>query len=354
MSTVLEITPGVPPDWPELTTGLPAAVRPRWITFGQSWYPGAYHTYALRDADGGCIAALGGAVLPERPAVARRDPYAILSGELAAAGFLPHGPHPWQGLDPGAPFPCLMLMYPYYQTLPVGSAAAEPAVLYEYVATLVDWAAGQGVRSIVLPYLTAGSEDLVVALRKAGFGVGHLLDRCDLPVKWSDFDGYLATLPSKRRIEVRRELAQTAERGLVPVCRPLAAREPELLDLRCQLVAKYSGTVDRAAEAAMLESIRAHVRDEDLCVFALLDGNRTVSFSLFIQDGSEWTAMLTGSDYTTANSALGYFSTLFYQPIREASGRGIHQISYGPASVDAKRRRGCTVSACYVAELRIA
>ncbi|MGL5858922.1 MAG: GNAT family N-acetyltransferase [Angustibacter sp.] len=347
----LDVVPGIPGDWAGLASGAPAVAQPRWITFGRSWYPGDYHTFALRDPDGRCSAALGGALLPSRPVVARRDPYAMLSGQLARDGFLASGPHPWQGVDPADVFPCLLLMYPNYQAFPLGPGAHDPAVLRRLVHELLQWGRRSGARSVVFLHLTPRAAPLTAVLAAAGFRVGHLIDRCDLPVTWDSFDGYLGSLPSKRRVEVRRELGRIAQRGLDPVRRPLADDEPELLALRCQLVEKYTGTVDPAQEAAMLSAIRAHVPPEDLQVFALVADSRTVSCSLFVRDGQEWTAMMTGSDYTDARSSLGYFSTLFYQPAQAAAEAGIRLISYGPASVDAKRRRGCVVSPCLVAEL---
>lgn len=345
--------PGIPADWSDITAGAPPVANSRWITFGQSWYPGKFHTYEMRSRSGECVVALGGTVLEQPAQPARRDPYAILSGAVADQGFLPDGPHPWLGSQPSDLFPCLLLMYPYYQTFPVGTGADDPAALHTYLTELISWCRDRGVRSIAMLYLVPRADPLMRRMRESGFTIHPLIDRCDLDVTWDGFDGYLRSLPSKRRVEVRRELAQIEHRDLVTVSRPLAADEPELLDMRCALVAKYTGGADRAAEAHMLDQIREHVSAEDIVVFAVMEGDRTVSFSLFIQDGDEWSAMLVGSDYSTPNSAFGYFSTLFYQPAEQAPGRGIKKIWYGAASIDAKRRRGCHVTPCFAAQLRI-
>jgi uncharacterized protein len=347
------VTDGLPPDWPSLTAGGPAVVRERWIRFGQSWYPGPYRTFALRTADGRCMVAAGGTVLGEPGPVARRDPWYILTGRLAHAGFVADDPAPWDGVEPEAVHPCLMLMYPNYNAFPVGPGAGDPASLDRFLGELVAWAAGAGVRSIVLLYMTERTGALLPALERAGFSKVRITDRSDLHVTWSDLDGYVDALPHGRRTAVRREIRAIAERGLKLDSRLMAADEPELLDLRCELVAKYDGSADPAVEARIFDHIREHVPPGDTTVFTVSRDGATLSFSLFIQDGDEWTAMLTGSRYSVPDASFGYFSTIFYQPAAEAPARGIRTISYGPAAGDAKRRRGCHLAPCYAAHLRL-
>jgi Uncharacterized protein conserved in bacteria len=348
------VTPGVPTDWASLAGDGPAAARARWIEFGRSWYPGPYQTLALRDPDGRCAVAMGGTVLPAPGPVPRRDPYHILTGRAAYLGLCADGSQPWpRDVDPAEVHPCLVLMYPNYATFPVGPGASDPEVLRHFVAEVISWAKDQGIRSIALLFMTPRADPLLAELDRSGFGTVMMGERCDLDVTWTDFDGYLRTLPSKRRVEVRRELRTLDDRGLVRSSRSLAADEPELLDLRCGLIAKYDGSADRAAEAAIFDQIREHVAPEDLTVFTVTDGDRLLSFSLYIQDGSEWTAMLTGSAYADPDASYGYFSTIFYQPIAEAANRGIRLISYGYGSLDTKRHRGCHVSPYHAAELRL-
>ncbi|MBC6448640.1 GNAT family N-acetyltransferase [Actinokineospora xionganensis] len=348
------VTPGLPDDWDIAAGDCPAVGRARWINFGQSWFPGPYQTFALRAPDGTCRVAMGGAVLPEPAAVPRRDPWHILTGRTADLGLFTADDHPWPGdLDPDAVYPCLMLMYPYYGTFPVGSEAADPAGLREFADELVAWAKSEHIASITVLYLTPPADPLVAALAEAGFATAAMGQRCDMPVTWSDFPGYLATLPKKYRDEVKRELNRMRERGLVTGTRALADDEPELLDLRCRLIAKYDGGVNRADQAAIFDMIREYVAPEDITVFTVSDGDRLVSFSLFIQDGREWTVMLTGTAYGEPNADYGYFSAMFYQPAELAPAKGVTQVSYGYGTLDAKRRRGCLLYPYQSAELRL-
>ncbi|PRY38868.1 GNAT family N-acetyltransferase [Umezawaea tangerina] len=351
--TELLVTPGLPDDWDAVAGDGPAAGRGRWVRFGQSWYPGPYSTFALRDEDGTCLVAMGGTVLPEPAAVPRRDAYHILTGRTAHLGLFTEDEHPWPtDLDPAEVHPCLVLMYPNYATYQAGPGAEDPEVLRRFVAELVAWAKTGGIASIALLYLTPRARPLVDELAKAGFGVHRKGERCDMAVTWTDFGGYLRTLPKKYRDEAKREINRMDERGLVRAHRPMAADEPELLDLRCRLIEKYDGKVDRADQAAIFDGIREHVAPEDITVFTVSDGDKLLSFSLFIQDGPEWTVMLIGSDYSEPDASYGYFSCMFYQPIELAPARGVELLAYGYGTLDAKRRRGCQLSPYYTADLR--
>jgi predicted N-acyltransferase len=283
----------------------------------------------------------------------RIDPYAILSGASVHQGLAPDGPHPWRGRDPDGVFPALLLMFPHYECLPVGPMAASERCCAELVARLVDWSRSRGLRSVVFEYLTPEADALLAALRRAGFAVTELAARCDLPVTWADFDGYLGTLPSKRRIEVRRELRALAESGVRVTERRLRADEPDLVRLRCQLVAKYANTPDPAKEAAYLDRVRATFAPEEISVFEAVRDDSVLGFGLFIRDGDTWLPMASGGDYTDPASRLTYFATLFYRPAELAPQRGVRLLPYGLGSWAAKRARGCRLNPLYAACLTI-
>jgi hypothetical protein len=347
------VTPGVPADWDLYAGEGPAPGRARWIRFGQSWYPGPYQTFALWNG-GKCEVAMGGTVLPSPAAVPRRDAYHILTGRTSHIGLFSDGDHPWPSdLDPAAVHPCLVLFYPNYATFPVGVRADDPFALRSYIAELTAWARQSGIASIAFLYLTQRAKPLLVELNRAGFTTLPMGERCDMPVTWSDFAGYLRDLPKKYRDETKRELNRMDERGLVRSFRPLGPDEPELLDLRCRLIEKYDGSVDPAEQAAIFDMIRRYVAPEDITVFTVESADRLLSFSLFIQDGPEWTVMLIGSVYDDPTATYGYFSCMFYQPVELAPARGVELLAYGYGSLDAKRRRGCQLSPFHAAELRL-
>ncbi|MFF7991028.1 hypothetical protein ACFZDG_14730 [Kitasatospora xanthocidica] len=351
MAFRLAVTEEPPSDWEFVTQHAAAPATRRWIRLGHDWLPGRLRTLALRDDDGDCLAAIGAAIVEDPGARLRLNAHQVLSGGTAAIGLATEGPYPWEGVAHSEVFPSLLLMYPNYAGFPVGPACEDRAVLKEFVARITDWARAQGLRSVSLLFLRASADPFIEELRAAGFDILKLTETCDLHVTWTDLDGYFAHLPSKRRVEARRELRMLEERGIELDARPLAADEPEILDLRCQLAEKYDGVSDIERERRILNGLREHVAPEDLTVFTASKNGTMLGFGLMVRDGAEWTAAIAGTNYRTEESEFTYFANLYYQPAALASTYGIRTISYGPGSWDAKRRRGCRLSPLYAAGL---
>ncbi|MFH7339670.1 GNAT family N-acetyltransferase [Streptomyces sp. MB22_4] len=242
---------------------------------------------------------------------------------------------------------------PHYEALPLGRLAKDPDACGVLLERLRQWAGDQGLRSIAFEYLAPEAAVLTDALRAAGWPVVEFAARCDLHVTWSDFDGYMDTLSSRRRVRVRRELRALDEAGVRVATRALRDEEPELVDLRCQLVVKYGGTADHAKEASMIRRLRSCFGDDEITVVTAERGGKTLGFGVFVQDGETWMPTLAGADYTDPHSRLTYFATLFYKPIELAPERGIRIIPYGLGSWQAKQLRGCVAAPLYGAALRL-
>jgi uncharacterized protein len=339
---VLEVTPVLPAEWDDLVGSGPAWATRRWLDLAPSRLPGEPVTIALR-RNGRTVLAVRGTVVTERSPNTRLDPYAIFSGASVRQGLAVAGPHPWAEVPEQDVLPCLLLMLPHYQTVPVGPAAADPAACAGLVAAVLDWAAGNGIRSVAAQYLDPAAAPLRDALVTAGGTAVVLADRCDLTVTWSDFDGFVASLPSKRRVEVRRERRVLADRGVAVGHGPLGADTSELVGLRCGLVGKYGGRPDPAREAAALNRIRATFPGATTVFTARAAGGGLLGFSVFALDGDTWTPLLCGTDYDRPESRLTYFAALFYGPAALAPALGVRTIPYGLGSWDAKRRRGCAL-----------
>lgn len=352
----LILSSGVIPGWDGLVarTPLPVPVTAseRWLRFAPKRLPGEQVTVVL-GRGGDARAAIFGAVMTQPSPNDRIDPYSIFSGASVHQGLAAQGPHPWRGLRAEQVYPCLLLMLPHYESFPVGPGAVDPQTCDDLVAAVLDWAAGQRIRGIAFEYLTPESEALVAALRRAGWPVTELAGRCDLTVTWPDFDGYLMQLSKHRRVEVRRELRALAERGIGVTVRRLADAEPEMIGLRCQLVAKYGGKPDPEKEAGVLRRIRSIFPPDDVTVIMAEREGEAVGCGVFIQDADTWIPVLTGADYSSPQHRLTYFSTIFYTPAEIAPGIGVKKIPYGLGSWEAKRLRGCEVSPLYGAALTV-
>ncbi|MEU7411090.1 GNAT family N-acetyltransferase [Streptomyces sp. NPDC042638] len=350
-TAVLKVRTGVDEGWDDRLGGnAPATLRRRWITLAEGRIPGGARTFALPGTCGDEVALVGG-VMTEPTGHVRFDPHRVLSGGSVADGVVPDGPHPWAGLPAERVFPGCLLMFPNYETAPAGPGAHDPRALHAYVAALLAWCRAEGLRSVSALFLRPDHPEFLDALAEAGFAVVPMVERCDMEVTWQDFDGYVASLPRKRRFAVRRELRDIAAADVTVTERTLRDEEPELIDLRAQLVTKYGGVPDARREAGSLRHLREHFGERNVLVVEARQRGRLLSFTLLVRDGDQWTVLMSGTDYTHPDASFTYFATMFYRPAELAPEYGIRSFAYGLGTLQAKRLRGCTVSSLSAAAL---
>jgi uncharacterized protein len=342
---------GLPAGWDELVGGAAGSFRERWVRLAENRLPEPFLTFSMGGAGGTRFAMIGG-IMPAPTGHVRFDPYRVLSGGSADDGVIPDGPHPWRDVAGTDVFPSLLIMFPGYETAPVGPAARDRATATRFLEALRGWARAQQVKSISFLFLREDNPEFLETLREAGFALTHMLNRGDLEVTWNDFEGYVAGLPRKRRFTARREIRSIADRGIDVRTRSLALDEPDLIELRCMLVEKYGGVVDRAREAETIRLLHQLFDRGDLLVVEATKDQRLLAFALFVRDGDVWTSLMTGADYTDADSSFTYFAVMFYRPAALAPRLGISRIVYGLGSLDAKRYRGCTMTGLWAAGAR--
>lgn len=350
---MLRVSRGIPSDWDRWVADDRVGTTRRSMELTIDRYGDGYRTFALHD-DGEALVAIGGTVLHASVPNRRSDPHHILAGTATDVGLAVAGPHPWAGLAPDDVLPGLMIMHPHYDTRPVGPAAGDQRVLDRFVEALLDWADDHGVRAVSFLYQTAAARPLLRSLSATGTVVVPLSSACVLDVTWPDFDGYLDGLGYKRRTAIRRELRWLAERQVTVAVEPLDRAGDELLDLRCALVAKYGGTPRRAKEQRLLELVRTGFAPEETCLVTARVSGRLLSFMLFVREGDDWSAVLTGSDYRSPDTRFTYFATGFYHPAALAPAAGIRRIHYGFGSWQAKQLRGCRAEPVWAAGLLLA
>jgi uncharacterized protein len=335
------------PGWDDLAAGTGGSFRERWVRLAQNRVPSPLRSFVLTDGAGPHLAMIGG-VMPEPTGHVRFDPHRVLSGGSAAEGVADRGPHPWRDLPAAAAFPCLLMMFPGYETAPLGPGAHDRDAAAAFLAGLREWAAAHGVRGIAFLFVRDDHPGFLAALADAGYDVTHMACRGDLDVTWADLDGYVARLPRKRRFFVRRELRELAARGVRVRDRALAEDEPDLVGLRLQLMAKYGLPGDAAREAATLATLRGRFPPGDVVVVEAVRDGRPLAFALFVRDGDSWTSLMSGADYT-ADEGFTYFAVMFYRPAELAPRHGITRIVYGLGTLEAKRLRGCTMTDLWAA-----
>lgn len=247
-------------------------------------------------------------------------------------------------VDPAQLFPHLLLSYPGYSTFPVGCRRSDGDSLRGALCAVAEWAAGEGLAAVALPYTPAGS---ALAAAAADTGHRHWLLGTDtvLDIPAAGFEGYLAVLSRHRRHRVRADRRAVERRGLRGTCRGHDLDDrvlQRMAELRAQHRARYGLPADQPAERARLARVIGLLgaRTTVFTVDDPADGS-VVCFSCFVRDGEVWHALYVAADYTDPRHRETYFEAAFYLPIEAAAERGVRRISYGFGSESAKRLRGC-------------
>jgi hypothetical protein len=160
-----------------------------------------------------------------------------------------------------------------------------------------------------------------------------------LDAPWESFDGYLDSLPSHRRANVRRERASARKRGLVIAPEPdPVAHLPELGRLIDNRRRRYGR---RAGRPLPLEEILDRYGENARVIGARREG-RLVGFVLVLSRGAWHTVYASGSDYdATERHDFLYPNVSAYGALEDVVSRGGGRLSYGGSNYRAKLLRGC-------------
>lgn len=116
-----------------------------------------------------------------------------------------------------------------------------------------------------------------------------------------------------------------------------------MVPLLAALQARY-GALDSPRIIQRRLAEQAEVLDERAICFLCRNNSATVGFSLFYEWEDELYARVVGFDYEALpEDSRAYFSVLFYEPIRFATGTKIRAIHYGRGTAEAKVRRGASL-----------
>jgi GNAT acetyltransferase-like protein len=350
MTVRAEVYEGLAPQWSALAAGGPLLASPAWLR-AMAGRLGERVVTLVAYGDGQPRVAALASVQPAPRPTEFFDLHHLLVGEAPALPLTDAARRARARLAGTAPAPArwtpsLVVMLPGYECVPVGPGADDPRLLCALVDRAWDWAAAAGIRAVAFLYTRPEATALAAVLAGRGFLAVPLSISWDLPVPPDGLPGYLAALPRKRRQEARRELRRLAAEGVELRALPAgdAAGEAALhamAGLRCQLVRKYRGGVDEAAERARLVDLahgvaggRPHV------LVAEVDG-RVVGYALFAEHGGDWHCLSVGYDYTDERSRLAYFGTAYYLAVSLAAAAGARRLGYGQGAAPAKRARGC-------------
>jgi CelD/BcsL family acetyltransferase involved in cellulose biosynthesis len=156
------------------------------------------------------------------------------------------------------------------------------------------------------------------------------------------FESYLASLPSKRRSDLRRRLRLSEQAGVEVRRVPAPETERAIADFlrlhgqRASAKAEYHANVDDRlggllAQVSTSETI-------DLAVFEVRQDGGTVASNVCLEHGGVLYPYSHGWDPRGARLAPGIVMALDF--IRDASDRGLHSIDMGPGEQDYKAALG--------------
>ncbi|MBT2395805.1 GNAT family N-acetyltransferase [Streptomyces sp. ISL-100] len=171
----------------------------------------------------------------------------------------------------------------------------------------------------------------------------HLQQDAAIPLPGSSFDDYLGTLPSKRRVVIRRERRAFQEAGYEVRELRLSECADRAGELLAGLQDRHGHGSEPAAMAGLLRQQADGMGDSGTVLGCFLGGTM-VGFSLFYRfGGTVWVRAL-GFDYPRLRGAQEYFSLAYYLPIEHAYRSGETELHLGMDSIRAKTLRGAEVS----------
>lgn len=201
-------------------------------------------------------------------------------------------------------------------------------------------AAEVGARSISWLYFVEG-EDLPLEQMLIERGYARLIldAECYMPIRWNNFDEYLANFRNEYRGTVKHEMEALDAAGVKVDMHGAEILGPELAALERQWRLKYGRTPPLEEIVADYEELRSCMADSLRVFVATLDG-RAIGFAVFLEENNIWYSRFGGFDYSAGNLFL-YFNLLFYRPIQTMIERGAISARYSLKSYLAKRSRGC-------------
>ncbi len=214
---------------------------------------------------------------------------------------------------------------------------AMAALLDELDAAARDW--GCPVTSV--PHVPDG-DPLAALLAERGYVGAATLAQAELDVAWPDFDGYVATLPKRRRNKVRRERREFAAAGMAVREDALGTRGPELAELHAGQLRRYGHAITAEFLRGLVERIERHLAPWCRLLVAERDGELE-AFALCYAHGGELHVKMTGFS-AAAQEHFGYFAMTYYEVVELALRHGLRTVVFGPLSYRAKVVRGARLA----------
>ncbi|MYV98518.1 GNAT family N-acetyltransferase [Streptomyces sp. SID3343] len=314
-------------DWDRLARHAGLYLSHRWLA-GQETDATATAGYAVvRDDDGALLAAA---------------PLYLVHTEPNA--YYDHPPTPADGAD--RPRVVAGARRGYHNTpltassLPGDRREASLALLR---ATARTYAAAHGTTHW-WPYLTEPAAALLAPLYASA--PVPVEEDAVIPLPGTGFDDYLASLPRKRRIAVRRECLDFRSAGLRVRHLPLGDCFRDVGRLLAGLQQSHGHAADTTAAMTVVLERQAQAMGDQARVVAAYDGPRMAAFGLYYHFGDTTWLRAAGTD-PSCPAPFAYFNAAYYLPIEDAYRQGTSALHTGMKTIHAKRLRGARISGLY-------
>ena len=173
----------------------------------------------------------------------------------------------------------------------------------------------------------------------AGFATGMTCAQCVLTLRWSTFEGYLASLRSHYRHRYRKALRGSAGLRLRFLADP-SEFDQQLYALYLQVV----GHSRLVIETLSLEFFQGHWFD----IFVLEDDAGPQGFVQLLANGEELIFEFVGLNYATSHTYDTY-QRMLLEIVRYGIERGFATIDFGQTADDTKLKLGCDYTMLYAA-----
>lgn len=215
----------------------------------------------------------------------------------------------------------------------------------EYLAELIDHAAGGQGAAWWWPYLVSADVDIVLASGNrladtAPPGVHLICADCVIDVVGTTVDDHVAGLPTRqRRTNFRREAQRFTDSGL-------EIRQVDLPEYWSQLGPMLAAVQQKYGHQQSADEMRTRLRRQGehlaarAVVFACFDGDVIIGFALAYRWGDELALRVVGFDYDRLLRADEYAQLAVHAPLRYCYAHSLRRLHLGTASYEAKCRRG--------------
>ncbi|WP_405527258.1 peptidogalycan biosysnthesis protein [Streptomyces avidinii] len=195
------------------------------------------------------------------------------------------------------------------------------------------------------PYLTAPAAARLAPLYPDDRAL-HLEDDALIPLPGTGIDDYISSLPSQRRVGVRRERRDFASAALDVRRQVLAACFEDAGVLLAGHQQDHGHDRDGIDAMTGLLKRQATAMGSEARVVAAYEEHRMIGFCLYYHYGTTTWIRAVALDRRHPAPHL-YFNLMYYLPIEDAYAHGTTALHAGMTTIEAKRRRGAEVSGLY-------